>query len=90
MKPIITDHTRFEAQRRQIDLELMLSTVENPQQKVPSKGNRVVFQSKFYDKINGKEMLLRAIVELAGDTFKVISVYKTSKIDKYWIRKERA
>jgi len=68
----------------------MLSTVENPQQKVPSKGNRVVFQSKYYDKINGKEMLLRAIVELAGDTFKVISVYKTSKIDKYWIRKEMA
>ena len=90
MKSIITDHARFEAQRRQIDLELMLSTVEDPQQKVPSKGNRVVLQSKYYDKINGKEMLLRVIVELAGDTLKVISVYKTSKIDKYWIREERA
>ena len=90
VKSIITDHARFEAQRRQIDLELMLSTVEDPQQKVPSKGNRVVLQSKYYDKINGKEMLLRVIVELAGDTLKVISVYKTSKIDKYWIREERA
>jgi len=88
MPPIITDHAQFEAQRRSIDLKFVLSTVENPRQKVSS-GKRVVFQSKYHDEIQDKEMLLRVIVEPAGDVLKVISVYKTSKTDKYWIKEER-
>ena len=86
MKLVITDHARFEAQRRNIYLDLVESTIENPQQKVPSSRNRVVFQSKFYDKIVGKEMLLRVVVESSKGAFKVISVYKTSKIDRYWMK----
>jgi len=31
-------------------------------------------------------MLLRVIMEPAQEALKVISVYKTSKIEKYWIR----
>ncbi|PIP49278.1 MAG: hypothetical protein COX14_00100 [Chloroflexi bacterium CG23_combo_of_CG06-09_8_20_14_all_45_10] len=89
MATIITEHARFEAQRRGIDLELVLSTIEHPQQKVPSKKNRLVFQGKYRDKIAEKEMLLRVIVESAGSTLKVVSVYRTSKIDKYWIEEER-
>ena len=89
MEVIITEHARFEAQRRQIDLELLQAIIENPEQKVPSKRARTVFQSKYYDKIENKEMLLRAIVTQTGDTIKVISLYKTSKVDKYWIGEER-
>lgn len=85
---LITEHASFEAQRRGIDLELVLSTVEHPQQKVPSIKNRFVLQNRYYDKITDKEMLLRVIVELAGSTLKVVSVYKTSKIGKYWIEEE--
>ena len=90
MATVITEHARFEAQRRGIDLELVLSTIEHPQEKVPSKKNRnrLVFQSRYHDKIIGKEMLLRVIVESAGSTLKVVSVYRTSKIDKYWIGEE--
>lgn len=86
MPLIITGHARFEAQRRDIDLDLILSIVEKPQQKIPSIRNRTVFQSKYYDKIVDKDMLLRVIVEPAGAILKVVSVYKTSKIDKYWIK----
>lgn len=89
MQLIITNHARFEAQRRGVDLESVLSTVENPQQKISSGKNRVILQSKHYDKIVNKEMLLRVIVEPAGDSLKVISVYKTSKIDKYWGEEKR-
>ena len=88
MELVITDHARFEARRRHIDLELALSIIQNPQQKIPSKKDRVVFQGRYHDTIENKEMLLRAIVEPSGDTIKVISLYKTSKIDKYWIREE--
>ena len=86
MKLIITDHARFEAQRRNIDLDFIESIIENPQQKVSSRRNRVVYQSKFYDKILGKEMLLRVIAEQSGDMLKVISIYKTSKIGRYWVK----
>ena len=89
MATIITEHARFEAQRRGIDLELVLSIIEHPQQKVPSKKNRFVLQGKYHDKITEKEMLLRVIVESTGSTLKVVSVYRTSKIDKYWIEEER-
>ena len=82
---VITEHARFEAKRRGIDLEFILSTIENPQQKVPSKRNRFVLQTKYHDKIVNGEMLLRVIVESDNDMVKVISVYKTSKIEKYWI-----
>jgi hypothetical protein len=82
---VITEQARFEAQRRGIELDLVLSIIESPQEKVPSKKHRLVLQSKYYDKIADKEMLLRVIVESEGSTVKVISVYRTSKIEKYWI-----
>jgi hypothetical protein len=49
---------------------------------------RFVIQNKCYDNITEKDMLIRVIVEDTGDTLKVISVYKTSKIGKYWIEEE--
>jgi hypothetical protein len=82
---VITEHARLEALRRGIELDLMLSIIERPQETVLAKKNRLVLQSKYYDKIAGKEMLLRVIVESEESTVKVISVYRTSKIDKYWI-----
>jgi hypothetical protein len=60
------------------------SIIEHPQEQIPSKNNRLVLQSRYNDKIADKEMLLRVIVEPDGSTVKVISVYRTSKIDKYW------
>ncbi len=88
MGTMITEHAHFEAQRRDIDLELVLSITEHPQEKIPSKKNRFVYQSKYYDKITEKEMLLRVIVESIESTLKVISVFKISKIEKYWIEEE--
>ena len=82
---VITKHAVFEAQRRGIDIENIMSVIENPQQKLPSKKNRVVLQSKYHDNIEDKEMLLRVIVEEEESSIKVISVYRTSRIEKYWI-----
>jgi hypothetical protein len=86
---IITEHARFEAQRRGIDLELVRSIVEHPQQIIPAKKNRLVLQSKYHDKLEEKEMLLRVIIEPVENSQKVISVYRTSKMDKYWREEER-
>jgi len=80
-----TEHAKFEAQRRGIELEMIRSLIENQPQKLPVKRNRFVLQGKYYDKIENKDMLLRVIIEPTGNSIKVISVYRTSKIDKYWI-----
>lgn len=83
---IITGHGRFEAARRDIPEGLIKSVIESPQQKLFSKKGRIILQNKYYDEIEGKEMLVRVIGIESSNEFKVITAYKTSKIDKYWVK----
>lgn len=85
MKIVIKDHARFEAHRREISEELINSVVNNPQQKLPSKKGRVIIQNKYFDQDEKREMLLRVIGLETSEIFDVITVYKTSKISKYWV-----
>ncbi|MBI3754029.1 MAG: DUF4258 domain-containing protein [Deltaproteobacteria bacterium] len=83
---IITGHGRFEAARRNIPEGLIKSVIENPQQKLFSKKGRIILQNKYHDETEGQEMLLRVIGIESSNEFKVITAYKTSKIDKYWVK----
>ena len=85
MKVIITDHAVFEAMRRGITEESISSVVISPQQKLPSKKGRVILQNKYFDEANNREMLLRVIGTKTAEVFTVITVYKTSRISKYWM-----
>ncbi len=87
-KIIITGHARFEAKRRQIATDLILSVVAAPQQQLPAAKGRTILQSRYHDPVQGKEMLLRVIVKKSETTDLVITVYKTSKIDKYWMEEK--
>lgn len=89
MRVTITGHAKFEADRRNIPEELIRSVVERPQQKLPSKKGRIIIQNKYHDEFEGKEMLLRIVGLEENEEFNVITVYKTSKIDKYWIKEEQ-
>ncbi len=84
MNILITEHADFEMQRRQIPLSLVQRVVEEPQQIVPSQKGRLIYQSRFFDEQEDKEMLLRVVLDIEGDDFWVVTVYKTSKIEKYW------
>ncbi len=84
MKIIITDHALFEAVRRGIAEESIISVINNPQQKLPSKKGRVILQNKYFNKATNKEMLLRVIGTERAEGFTVITVYKTSRVSKYW------
>lgn len=81
----ITHHANFEAKRRRIAEEQIKSVVQNPQQQLPSKKGRVILQNKYYDEMERKEMLLRVIGLESSGTFSVVTVYKTSKVFKYWV-----
>lgn len=80
MKIIVTDHARFEANRRDISEEFIKSVVESPKQKLPSKKGRVIVQNRYFDEVEGKEMLLRVIGKEYGTEFRVIRFIKHPRL----------
>ncbi|MUG99243.1 DUF4258 domain-containing protein [Scytonema sp. UIC 10036] len=83
MRYTISRHARTEIERRGIALSLVGDVLENPQQIVQERNGRKVYQSQVkFD--NGKIFLLRVIVADDVDPAVVITVYRTSKIEKYW------
>ena len=70
--------------RRRIERELVEEVVGNPHQEIPSRKNKIILQSRYLNNFENKEMLLRVIGRRTGKEFLVITVYSTSKIDKYW------
>jgi hypothetical protein len=60
--------------------------LKDPQQIVDEYGNRKAFQSiiKFE---TGKDYLVRVIVNDKVEPAKVVTAYRTSRINKYWRKK---
>ncbi len=83
MKFKISQHASEEMQRRAIPLTLLETVLQNPQQVVPEYGGKKAYQSQV-DFGEGKIFLLRAIVDDKVEPAIVITVYRTSKISKYW------
>ncbi len=83
MKYKLSKHASSEMKRRGIPLSLLEPVLENPQQVVPGRGAKKVYQSQV-DFGSGKVFLLRAVVNDTADPMEVITVYRTSKISKYW------
>ena len=78
-----TSHARFEVKRRRIRLSLLLATIRNPGQILPSRKGRKIYQSKVGP---SGQLLLRVIVKEDKRTYHVVTAYKTSKVAKYWKR----
>jgi len=77
----LTDHAREEAARRSIPLDTLDNVLRAPGQIVDTHSGRKVYQSQVH--IDGELYLVRVIVE-ETDPLTVITVYRTSKIEKYW------
>lgn len=83
MKFEISRHAREEMERRAIPLNIVETVLQTPQQIVDEYGNKKAYQS-IMDIGTGKDYLVRVIVNDAVDPAKVVTVYRTSKISKYW------
>ena len=79
----ISRHAQEEMNRRRIPLNLVETILQNPQQIVDEYGNIKAYQS-IIDLGTGKDYLIRVIVNDTLDPAKIVTVYKTSKIKKYW------
>lgn len=79
----LSRHVREEMERRSIPLNLLESVLDSPQQIVSERGGKKAYQSQL-DFGGGKIFLLRAIVDETVAPPMVVTVYRTSKITKYW------
>ena len=83
MKYRLPRHAEWEIGRRQIPSDWLTSVLERPQQRIRQPTGTDILQSRFTGQ-DGKMFLLRAVVNTATDPAVVVTVYRTSKIEKYW------
>jgi hypothetical protein len=82
MKFTMTKHASQEMERRSIQNSLVESVLDNPEQVVPEGEGLRAYQSRLY--FGGKLYLVRVIVNDEVDPARVVTVYRTSKVHKYW------
>jgi hypothetical protein len=75
-------HAEEELTRRQVPRQVVQDVLDHPRQIVPEREGRRAYQSVV--DFQGKMYLVRAIVDDRVDPALVLTVYRTSKIDKYW------
>ena len=78
----LSTHARQEMERRGVPLSWVEAILENPDQITPERGTLRAYQSK--RDIGGKMYLVRVIVDDNANPTLVVTVYRTTKIEKYW------
>ena len=79
----LSRHAEQEMLRRQIPHEWVDEILAAPEQTVIQPGGKQILQSRFAT-ADGKAYLVRVAVTMAKEPAVVITVYRTSKIGKYW------
>ena len=79
----LSRHAAEEVAKRQIDRAWLDSVLAAPEQRIPRFPDKEVLQSRFAAE-DGKMYLLRVVVAVDKDPPIVVTVYRTSKIAKYW------
>lgn len=82
----ISMHARQELVRRGIPLSVVESVLNHPGQKVPECEGVICCQSVIA--INDKPCLVRVMINENSVPVRVITVYRTSRIGKYWKAEE--
>lgn len=77
-----TAHALEEMQRRDITQTQVEAVISNPEQILSGQNQRTIYQSRMA--LGGKQYLLRVFVDENISPSVVITVYRTSKIQKYW------
>ena len=81
---IITDHARFEMERRGLPDNAVRRVLGAPEQRMEVREGRVVLQALVTEGEPPKAYLLRVFVDVDRKPAEVVTAYRTSKIVKYW------
>ncbi|HEY3329438.1 MAG TPA: hypothetical protein VGK19_05415 [Capsulimonadaceae bacterium] len=76
-------HAELSLAERQIPRYVVDAVMDAPQQQVDAKNGCVARQSVF--EVEGRAFLVRVIVDLRRSPVEVLTVYRTTNIDKYWV-----
>jgi len=79
----LSRHAEEEMTRRRIPRALVDSVLERPHQRLPQAGAKEILQSRV-EAEDGRIYLVRAVVATDREPPLVITVYRTTKIGKYW------
>jgi Domain of unknown function (DUF4258) len=80
----LTDHARLEITRRQISEAEVESVLAAPEQSECVRARRGVYQSRIELGEPLKTYLLRVVVDVDRQSAEVVTVYRSSKVQKYW------
>ncbi|MGH8562347.1 MAG: DUF4258 domain-containing protein [Nevskiales bacterium] len=83
---IIGEHARFEMKRRGLSEDAVASVLNSPEQEMPVRPGRVVYQSRVEMGDPAKTYLIRVFVDADREPVEVVTAYRTSKVEKYWRR----
>ena len=84
MKPIrFSPHAEANLKAREIARDDAEVAIRNPARREPANPPREVVTQRYYDKVTGETMLLRAVIEETESEIAVVTLYKTSKLKKY-------
>lgn len=82
-KYVITQHAREEMAIRGISESIVDVVMQSPGRMVPERDDLVAYQSVITFP-EGSKMLVRVIMADRSQPMRVVTVYRTSKIGKYW------
>lgn len=80
----LTDHARLEMTRRQISEAEVASVLAAPEQTECVREGRAVYQSRLELGAPSKTYLLRVVVDIDRQPSEVVTVYRSSKVQRYW------
>ncbi len=81
---VFTDHALNEMARREIIQEDVRAVLSNPEQMEIVREGRAVYQARRVRGQPPKTYILRVFVDIDRKPPYVVTVYRTSKIEKYW------
>ena len=83
---VIGPHAAFEMGRRGLDADVIRRVLAHPEQELKVREGRVIFQSRVGLGRSGRTYLVRIVVDVDRRPAEVVTVYRTTKIAKYWRR----
>ena len=80
----LSKHAREQAERRGLSEEIVLAVARSPEQRLVVRPGRELRQSRVAMPSGGTLYLVRVVVDAGPHDEMVVTVYRTSKIEKYW------
>lgn len=68
---------------RNVEVSSVVLAIREPDDILPGRTPRLIFQKRGWDAILNKVMLYRVVVEETDTEYEVVTVYKTTKFELY-------